>query len=111
MIQRELLRIIHLIKHAERVVTMIKFRWWGSWSSDKFRNYLEEITAKGYVMGSIGFGMNFDQKEPEKIRYCVDYINHYTEEYELLLEDDGWVCKGSSSGRRVWAKKSKINVC
>jgi|LGVF01.2.fsa_nt_gb hypothetical protein len=87
---------------------MTKFRWWWSWSSDKFENYLEEMAAKGYILGSTGFGMmflTFDQKEPQNIRYCVDYNNRYTEEYELLLEDDGWLCKGSSSGWRVWAKK------
>lgn len=89
---------------------MTKFKWWWSWSSDKFENYLEEMAAKGYVLTTAGFGMmflTFEQTEPTNVRYCIDYNSHYSEEYELLLQDDGWICKGSSSGWRVWAKSFK----
>lgn len=86
---------------------VMKFKWWFSWNSDVFELYLEDMAAKGYVLDQAGFALmqlSFAEKDPQNIRYCIDYNNKYTKEYELLLEDDGWTCKGSSSGWRIWAK-------
>lgn len=86
---------------------MTKFKWWFSWNSDAFELYLEDMAAKGYVLDQAYFALmqlSFKEEEPQNIRYCVDYNNKYTREYEILLEDDGWICKGSSSGWRIWAK-------
>lgn len=89
---------------------MTRYRWWWSWSSDAFEMYLEEMAAKGYILDQADFGLirlTFNEEEPQSIRYCVDYNNQYSQDYELLLEDDGWVCKGKSSGWRIWVKPYK----
>ena len=89
---------------------MTRYRWWWSWSSDAFEMYLEEMAAKGYILDHADFGLirlTFNEAEPQSIRYCVDYNNQYSQEYELLLEDDGWVCRGKSSGWRIWVKAYK----
>jgi hypothetical protein len=84
-----------------------KFKWWWTWSSEKFEEYLEVMAAKGWELEKAGFGLtslSFKKNGSKKIRYCVDYFNEYPEEYDTIVRNDGWELKGKSSGWRLWAK-------
>lgn len=86
---------------------MTKFWWWTSWSSEKFETYLEEMALSGYILIEAKMGMTkllFKETEPTKVRYCVDYYNTYSEEYDSIVKDDGWILKGKSSGWYLWSK-------
>ena len=86
---------------------MKKFKWWWSWTSEAFEQYLEDMAAKGYCLKSAQFGMmwlEFETCEPKKIRYCVDYRNKVEDDYITILKDDGWDYVAKNAGWLLWSK-------
>ncbi|UKS28753.1 DUF2812 domain-containing protein [Paenibacillus sp. HWE-109] len=79
---------------------------WASWNSDKFEDYLEEMEAQGWnliTIKKLGYRVHFIKGMPRKIRYCVDFQNKKSPEYESLCREAGWKCELSSSGWYVWS--------
>ncbi len=87
-----------------------KFFWWWSWNSDKFENYLGEMSKQGWEVESTSAAhtvITFKKTKPQNISYCVDYQNKYTDEYSNIIKDDGWRLISKRVGWVLWAKPYK----
>ena len=82
-------------------------KWWWAWEPEKIEDWLEAKEAQGWhaVSGSgIGVKYCFVRGVPRKVRYCADYQNKVTAEYERLFNDAGWELLYKTQGWYIWRK-------
>ncbi|OPJ62762.1 DUF2812 domain-containing protein [Clostridium oryzae] len=68
-------------------------KFWWMWQHKKIERWLEEKELNGKkltrtdYMGSVFY---FEECEPQKVTYCIDYANKVTEQYTQFVSEAGW---------------------
>jgi len=90
---------MHNFKHV--------FKPWFAWKPERIEDYLEEMAAEGWQIDRVAMSLmwyRFEQSELQRIRFCADYQWKPDEEYEIILQDDGWTKVAQNSGWLLWKK-------
>jgi len=91
---------MHNFKHV--------FKPWFAWKPERIEDYLEEMAAEGWQIDRVAMSLmwyRFEQSELQRIRFCADYQWKPDEEYEIILQDDGWTKVAQNSGWLLWKKE------
>ena len=74
---------------------IIKYKWFWAWQDDREERWLEQMSAQGYHLVEPGFFGRyvFEQGQPIKYIYRLDFISHKKDQMESYLQyfkDAGW---------------------
>jgi hypothetical protein len=86
-----------------------KTKWFWPWQDEKEEAWLEQMSAGGWHLRSVGLigRYTFVKGEPRQYTYRLDYM--YTDknkltEYLQIFQDAGWEYVGEMSNWRYWRK-------
>ncbi|MBP1693531.1 MAG: hypothetical protein H6Q37_1414 [Chloroflexi bacterium] len=86
-----------------------KFKWFWPWQDDKEEAWLEQMSASGANLHSVGLmGIyTFDKGEPRTYTYRLDYMRldkNKRADYLQIFQDAGWEYIGEMSNWQYWRK-------
>jgi hypothetical protein len=89
--------------------TLTKRRWFWPWQDDKEETWLEEMSAGGWHLQSVGlpWTYTFAQGTARPYIYRLDYMymdKKKLAEYLQIFQDAGWEYLGEMSNWRYWRK-------
>lgn len=89
--------------------TQTKTKWFWPWQDEKEEAWLEQMSADGWRLRSVGLmgRYAFDQDRPCRFTYRLDYMllnKDKRSEYLQIYQDAGWEYIGEMSNWQYWRK-------